>query len=303
VPIALLVLSAVAMRRRRWTAAAALQAVACLEPHVALPVMLTAFVFAPPMRVRLVVAGAALVALSVVAGHAALNREFVAAVLPAHAISEIGNAEQYGLSALLRAGGMTDRSATSIANLQYAAFVLAGLWLVRSLRVRIPESIVFVPMALAVTGGPFIHVTQIAAAIPLALVAARQSNSWLAWGGLAAIAAAIPWQASIGYGGFLAGLVVFAILAYRRVSVVAAGFAAAGVAGALQWLQQPELHRPPIVGIASVPAAALAEVAWSRLAAQFPPTAFSWYGHALIYAGFVCLYWSVIALTRTTGNA
>ncbi len=303
VPIALLLLSALAMRRARWTAAAALQTIACVEPHVALPVMLAAGVFVPQMRLRLALGVAAIAALSLAAGHVSLNAEFIAAVAPAHAISEIANAEQYGSSAMLRAAGLTDRTATLVANLQYAAFVLAGLWLVRTLRTRMPESIVFVPMALAVTGGPFIHVTQIAAAIPLALCVARHSSGWVAWTALAAIAIAIPWQASIGYGGIAAAVVLFSILARARVPLVAAGFAAVAAAAVLEFLQRPELHRPPIAAIPAVAASALAEVPWSRLAAQFPPTAFSWYGHALIYAGFACLYWSLGGLVRAINDA
>jgi hypothetical protein len=302
-PIAFLCLSAVALRRERWTAAAILQGIACAEPHVALPVMLTVFIFIPRTRLPLACVAAAIVALSYASGGAALNGEFVRAVLPAHAASEIANGEQYGLNAMLHAFGVADRAATTIANLQYAVFVLAGLWLVRLLRWRVPESVVFVPMALAVTGGPFIHVTQIGAAIPIALVAARRMPSIGAWAGLAAIAVAIPWQASIGFGGFMGALVLFAVLAYNRLPWIVTLAGSAALAAVLQLLQVPELNRPAINAIAAVSVNALAEVPWRALAQQFPPTPFSWYGHALIYGGLACVYWSVAKLARVSAHA
>jgi hypothetical protein len=302
-PIALLCLCAVALQRESWASAAVLAGVASLEPHVALPVMLAVFIFIRPMRVPLALAGAAIVALSLAAGRENLNAEFLRAVLPAHAVSEIGNAEQYGLSAVLYAFGAGERAAATLANLQYAIFVLTGLWLVRAMRTQIPESVVFVPMALAVTGGPFIHVTQIGAAIPLALAIARRMPSLLAWAGLTIVAVAIPWQASIGFGGVLGALVLFAVLAYNRVPWIAAVALSAAAAVALQLLQIPELHRPAATAIASVAPNTLAEVPWRNLAAQFAPTPFSWYGHALIYAGLACIYWSAIRFTRTVARA
>ncbi len=298
-PIALLCLCAVALQRERWAAAAVLAGVACLEPHVALPVILSIVIFIPRMRIPLVSAAAAIVVLSFAVGRESLNAEFVRAVLPAHAVSEIGNAEQYGLSAVLHAFGTGDRAAASLANLQYAIFVTAGLWLVRAMRREVPESVVFVPMALAVSGGPFIHVTQIGAAIPLALVLARRTPSILTWAGLTAVAVTIPWQASIGFGGVLGALVLFAVLAYNRVPWIVSIAAAGAAAAVLEFLQMPEVHRPAVTAIASVSATALAEIPWRELAQQFTPTPFSWYGHALIYAGLACISWSAIRLART----
>lgn len=303
VPIALLSLSAVALRRERWTAAALLQGLACAEPHVALPVMLATFVFVPRMRLAVVLTLAAIAALSIAAGGAHLNAEFVRAVLPAHAISEIANGEQYGLSAMLYALGLGARAATTTADVQYVIFAFAGLWIVRFLRVSLPESVVFVPMALAVIGGPFIHVTQIGAAIPLALVVVARMPSPIGWGGLTAIAAAIPWQASIGFGGLLGGLVLFVTLAYNRVAWPIAVLSAGALAAGLQFLQIPELHRVAIGAIAAVSPTALAEVPWRELASEFPPTAFTWYGHALIYGGLACVCWSTLKLAAVNARA
>ena len=303
VPIALLSLSAVALVRGHATLAAALQAGACIEPHVAFPVLIAVFAFVPAMRWRLACVAAALLAASFAAGGASLNLEYVAQVLPAHAVSEIGNAEQYGISAVLHAFGLAERPATLVADAQYLLFIIGGLWLVRALRREMPESIVLVPMALAVTGGPFVHVTQIAAAIPLALVAAARTGARFAWAGLVLVAMAIPWQASIGYGAITAALVLFAVLAYNRV-VWFIALPAAIAAGAMLWmLEEPELLPRHVAAIAPIAGSALAELPWRALADQFPPTPFSWYGHALVYAGLACTYGSLLLLARATHRA
>lgn len=302
-PTALLTLSALALSRKRWTVATLLQAAACIEPHVALPVLLTTFFVVPAMRWRLACAGAAILALSIVAGHAALNSEYLARVLPAHSLSEIGNAEQYGLSAILHVAGLAERTSVWLANVQYALFFIAGLWLVHRLRSAMPESIVFVPMALAVTGGPFVHLTQLGAAIPLALVVAVRRDTTVAWAGVTLLAAAIPWQASIGFGGGIAAIVLLAVLLYRQFPWPAA-FTAAAVAGAaLTYAGMPELLRHQTIVLAAVSPSALAEIPWRELADQFPPTPFSWLGHALIYAGLACTYWSTVLLARNTTRA
>ncbi len=238
-PIALLCLSAVAVARERWAGAALLQGAACVEPHLALPVLLATFVFVPRARLALATVVGVLFVTSAVAGRAALNLEYVLRVLPAHSTSEIGNAEQYSLSALLHAAGLGDGAASAIASAQYLLFIAAALWIAGRLRSTMPEGVVLVPMALAVTGGPFVHVTQIGAAIPLAMLVAARTRSAAAWGGLACLAVAIPWQASIGYGGVLAAFVLLAILAYNRVAWIVALPVTIALAAALQLLQAP----------------------------------------------------------------
>ena len=302
-PIALLSCSALALKRGAWSIAAVLQGAACIEPHVAVPVLIATFCFSVPMRGRLALVAAAILSLSLVAGRGGLNAEYVTRVLPAHAVSEIGNAEQYGVSAILYSFGLGERASVAIANAQYLAFVLAGLWLVARLRLAMPESAVVVPMALAVTGGPFVHVTQIGAAIPLALVLAARTRSVLAWAGLALVAMAIPWQASIGFGDMLAGLVLFAVLFTAGVPILGVLASSIAAGALLRFLQAPELVRPGIAAIAAVPPSALTEVAWRELADQFPPTAFSLYGHVLVYAGLLCICWAALRFARVSARA
>jgi len=292
IPIALLGASAVAIARQRWSAAALLMGAACIEPHMALPVLASAFVLAPRMRVPLGIVAVALAALSLVAGPA-LGVEYLRDVLPAHALSELATAEQYSLSAALHFAGAGDRLAISLGTLQYALFAVGGVWLAMRLRARMPAAVVLAPMACAVAGGTFIHITQIAAALPFALALAAQNQTRLAWAAVALVA--IPWQSMIENGTFIfAGIVVAAVLAYRQCRLPIA-IGAAGLVVATMWGIRAIAPPPPnVVAIAALPAGALAEFAWKALADQFPPTWVTWLGHSVTYAGLGALFASAL---------
>ncbi|MEO6834362.1 MAG: glycosyltransferase family 87 protein [Candidatus Tumulicola sp.] len=300
--IALLSAAAVALTRGRLTLAAVLLGLACLEPQVALPPMLAAFIFLPRMRARLAGVAIAIVVVSLVTGGPALNIEYVAAVLPAHAVSELGYSAQYSLSSMLHALGFPDRAAIAAGSVQYGLFVLAGLWLARLLRRTMPESVVLVPMAFAVTGGTFIHLTQVVGALPLAFVVAARARSTAAWLGVALIAT--PWHSVLKYNSALpAGLILFALLAYHGRIGRAGAIVAAGLWGAAFWyLQTLEPTGSQILAIPAVPGSALAEVAWRALVGQIRPTAFSWFTHVPTYLGLLCTYWSAYRTSRGVWN-
>lgn len=190
-PIALLCASAVAITNKRWNAAAVLMGFAFLEPHMAAPPAIATFVLVPQMRSRLLIVLSCIVVASIPAG-IALNREYFTAVIPAQAASEAGFPGQYSLSFLSLALGMPESAALKVGGIQYLLFVVLGVVLSRSFRRTIPEGAVLVPMALAVTGGPYIHLSQVAAILPLAFVIAAQSRSAVAWIGIALLS--VPWQ-------------------------------------------------------------------------------------------------------------
>jgi hypothetical protein len=192
VTLALLCAAAVTLVNKQWTATALLLGFAAVEPHVALPALLSTFVLVREMRVRLVVVAVALLSLSLALGGIALNLEYFARALPAHALSELGSVIQFSLSSMLHNFGMTDRVALAIGSLQYALFIPAGIWLAHSLRRDIPAVVVLVPMALAVTGGTYIHLSQVVAVLPLAFVIATYTRSWIAWAGIVLLT--VPWN-------------------------------------------------------------------------------------------------------------
>jgi hypothetical protein len=144
------------------------------------------------MRWRIVVVAFALILFSLALGRIELNVEYLSKYLPAHALSELGSVVQFGLSSMLHNFGVPDRAALAIGSAQYALFVIAGILLARSLRREVPAMTVLVPMAMAVTGGPYIHLTQVAGVLPLAFVTASRTRSRVAWAGIVLLT--VPWN-------------------------------------------------------------------------------------------------------------
>lgn len=251
VPIALLCAAAVAVERGRPALAAALLGLTCAEPHVALPSLIAAFLFLPTLRAPLLAALALLVALPTLLPHSfALTGEYFAHVIPAHAASEISNVRQYSLTTALYNAGVREGSALFVGSLQYAAFAVVGIVAAWFLAPSLRPAVVLAPVAFAVAGGTFIHATQIAGALPLALLLAARQRSAVAWTAVALLA--VPWEL----------------------------FSDVATAGSPS----------PFTAVAVVPPDAWAEAAWRRLSDQMPVPRFWWLSHVPTYLGLALTY-------------
>lgn len=118
--------------------------------------------------------------------------EYFTAVLPAHALSEINNREQFSLSYYLHLAGLSEVVSVKTAELAYACMVLFGVLLSRRFaRMYGPEMAVLGATTFGLAFGPFLHVTQVAAAVPAALLGFARSGrrlfGWSAW------FSAVPW--------------------------------------------------------------------------------------------------------------
>jgi hypothetical protein len=201
VPLALagLLLAALCARRGNAPGAAAAAAIGALEPHLAVPVWLGIALCVPRARLALALACAALVLLSLAFG-VGLNAEFLTSVLPGHARSEAYNfPAQYSLTALLVTIGAPLRASLFFGSLSYVAMLAAGLALGAHLARRLddPAFALTTPLATVLIGGPFVHVHQMAAAVPFGLMLlGRLPRGRPAYAGVAfAVAAlAIPWE-------------------------------------------------------------------------------------------------------------
>jgi len=187
--------AALAAGRPRTAALAAL-ATAC-EPHVGLAVCAGLFVWEPRARRTLAVGAAALAVLSLCSGGIARNLEYLTVVLPAQARGEgLEFGGQYSVSALLAAYGVQASLALALGSVAYLAAAGAGVAFGGSLAraLRSPAAIVFLPAALAVVGGTYVHIHQIAFALPVVLLAfARAPQLRLAT--LAALLLlTVPWE-------------------------------------------------------------------------------------------------------------
>jgi len=172
IPIALTVCAALALRRKQWNAATILLGFAMVEPHMVLPACVAVFLTIPQMRIRLLAAGAgaAAVMLAVLGPQIALS--YFTTVLPLHAASEVNNLGQLSLTALLYHLGAAPALALRLGSLQYVLLALLGVFAARALYLKQDDRswLVLLPAAFAVTGGAFIHLDEVAMAVPLACV-------------------------------------------------------------------------------------------------------------------------------------
>jgi len=182
--------------RGNWQRAAIAGAVAMIEPHLGLPVCLALSIWAPATRLSLGVSFAVLASMSLLTFGPATNLEYFASVLPAHALSEAGRDTQYSLTSVLASVGVTYGIAARAGLLSYLAMLALGTaiagWLAK--KTQNAAFLACVPPAFAVFGGTFIHVTQIAAALPAAILflkyAGTQRRALVA---IALLLLSVPW--------------------------------------------------------------------------------------------------------------
>ena len=166
-------LAALAVRQRRAAPAAALLTFAMIEPHLGLPAALAAFVAFPWLRRGLLIGGAVLAALSLLAVGAPTVVQYFMTVLPLHAASEVtAFGGQYGLSPLLYALGLSERSALALGSLSYASMLALGIWAGVNIARKTADAAfaILAAPAFVLIGGTFLHIHQIAVALPLALL-------------------------------------------------------------------------------------------------------------------------------------
>lgn len=199
VPLIVLALciAACALRAGRFTLAAIAAACTLVEPHVGVPACAALFVWRPQTRRPLAFAALVLALLCPPFGGAARIVEYLTLVVPAHAAAEAGNfAAQYSLTALLTSAGIEPRLALALGSASWVLMVVVGVMLGGRVASRAsePAYVVLVPPALALIGGPFIHIHQMAVALPLALLLLARAPGARALLVVAVVLLAIPWQ-------------------------------------------------------------------------------------------------------------
>jgi hypothetical protein len=172
--------------------AACAAGIAMLEPHVGLPVCASLFAWRARTRWPLAGIAVALGCLSVAVAGTATLFEYIRDVVPAHALSEIANEKQFSLTYALARSHVPDAIALHAGEVWYAISAAVSIWAAgRIARSGGNAHLATIPAAFAVFGGPFVHISQIAAALPAAfLLYARAPERRL---GIAIVALAIPW--------------------------------------------------------------------------------------------------------------
>jgi hypothetical protein len=308
VPIALgcISLSGYFAWRERPRAAALAAAGAMIEPHLGLPVCIALAVWLPATRALLGCAFGALALLSLLALGPATNLEYFTSVLPAHALSEATRDTQYSLTAVLAALGLPLGAAVRGGTLWYAAMLAAGAFIAGrlALRTRNAAFLACVPPAFAVFGGTFIHVTQIAAALPAAvLLAGYATRTVRTLAIVALLALAVPWDWVVSPALILAPLVPVAYLAWRYTSemklALVAGLCAATI---LLGLIELVVVAPHAVAHSIMPVIdpRLAEASWSHFTQKGSTNVLAgWMLRLPTWAGLVLL---LALLVRVAGG-
>lgn len=195
VGIAAVCLAAVYAQCGRWQAAAIAATIALVEPHLGISVWLALFIWRPQTR-PILLGGAGLLALtSFVTLGMTENIEYLTTVLPSQALSDLASDAQFSASVILHYLGAVDATALRLATIIYGAMVLASVYLAQALSKKLEDRgfLVTVPAAFALVGGAYIHVTYMAAALPLAMLLYRRVPRQKRIFAAAIILLSVPW--------------------------------------------------------------------------------------------------------------
>lgn len=196
--VAAIALCGLALERKRPIAAGIFAGLAMIQPHVALPLCISLFLFAPRTRVTIVSAAAVLLAIGTltVGFHAQLG--YFTTYLPQQALSEIVASDQYSLTNVLHIAGVPDRAALLFGSLSYLLMVGLGIYAARRLALRhsTPAFLAFAPPAFVLLGGSFVHDLQMFAALPMALLLLARVPRMRPGAALAACLLCIAWAAA-----------------------------------------------------------------------------------------------------------
>lgn len=284
------------LKRERYAAASCCAAFALIEPHIGVGACLALALFAPRCRVPLALCTAALGALSLAFNTPGGELEYLRAVLPTHALAEIRNEDQYSLSYLLHLVGVEAHTAVSLGTLSYLVMLIVGLLSAR-IAARVTGERAFlaaIPPAFAAIGGPFIHIHQMAAALPAALLALAHLPQRRPFLGTAILLLAIPWSHFFLLDHLTPVVLAIAFLIATRVLQLAPvlGIACSGSIALLLWLA-PFGFTPPLAVAPppTPPPDALAEASWG------PYVTARHSGNALLFLGLKLPTWTALLLT------
>ncbi len=187
--------AALCAQRGKWGLAGVAAAATLVEPHLGLPICVALAVWNRSARVSILASAGALLALCVVAGGWRETVEYAVTVLPLHARSELTSDAQISLSALLHAFNVSEQAALRAGAIAYIGGIGASVAIGKILSERFDDDafLVAVPAAFAAIGGTFMHVTEVFAALPLALLLFRHDTRTRAILLVSIVLLSVPW--------------------------------------------------------------------------------------------------------------
>jgi hypothetical protein len=269
-----LALCGAALSKKQDAWAGAFGGLVAIEPHVGLPVCAALAIFVPRARVTLALTLLGLGIAGALAGGGTFG-EYLLRVLPAHALAEAANPQQYSATYAAWFFGLPRPAAVLAGDAAYALAVAAGLVLAALQRKTTAAGralLAYLPAACAVFGGVFVHGEELPFAIPAALVLACALSGWRrAVAAAAACVLTVPWLFVWPVKALFAItlLVCVWILVRLEIRFWPALAVAGGIAICIYAFElvPPDLHTaaPPAAHFA---ANALAQVEWSAVMRQ-----------------------------------
>jgi len=174
--VTLIVACAAALRAERYRLAGVCAVLVLCEPHLGLPLCLALFCSQPKTRLTLLAGGVLFAAIAYLAMPPALSWHYITQVLSHHAQAEMLADAQLSLAHALAVLGVPLKLAGMLGAVQYLMMVVLGTFLAIRLS-RDPQQrdlAILAAPTLAVFGGSFVHVHQIAIASCCALLLLRK---------------------------------------------------------------------------------------------------------------------------------
>jgi hypothetical protein len=189
--------SAYFAQRQQWTAAGCCALATLAEPHLGLAVCASFALWAPRSRMPVLAGILAAAGLSIITAGPSVAIEYVRYVLPLHALSELGSDAQLSAAVLAHAAGAPDGAALRAGSVSFVLAAVLGIGIapVLASTYRDRAFLALTPAAFSLIGGVFLHVTDLAAAVPFALLLFHHSSERRGLAAFALVLLAVPWFA------------------------------------------------------------------------------------------------------------
>lgn len=197
IPIVAMCLAAYFLQAQRFAAAGIAAAFAMFVPQLGAPLCGALVLWQPNTRLALVATGALLAGLSLLALGFDVNVHYLAAALPAQQVAALDDPSQYSLTWLLHQFHASDAAALRVGSASYLVLLVLSIAsagrLARTLGLG-PALALFPPAACTLLG-PYIHIQQVAIALPFAIYAATKAARYRAIASLVVLVLALDWPA------------------------------------------------------------------------------------------------------------
>lgn len=184
-------------QKERWVESGCCAVATLAEPHLGLAVCASVALWAPRARMTILAGALAAGVASALAVGPAIALEYLQRVLPLHALSELGSDAQLSAAVVAHAAGASNAAALRAGTVSFVLATALGVCIAPVLAAmhRDRAFLALTPAAFSLIGGVFLHVTDLAAAVPFTLLLLRYSPQRRGLAAFAFVLLAVPWFA------------------------------------------------------------------------------------------------------------